>query len=261
MRVPVARPSPSPQRWVITVVDIQCFVSFVIRIGKWWRLAPVLVFISLMPNWCFWTALLEQPLEAPLDSQEIQPVNARGNQRWIYIGRTDAETEAPLLWPRLANSWLIRKDPDAEKDWRPRKESAEDEMVGWHHWLNGHEFKQTLWESEGQKSMACCIHGVAKSWTWLSDWTTATQWQIVLSISLWMHFLSMCVLWWDVCLINCQLLLGAYFLIFMSFQSSLFWICLLSDIRFANILSVISFVLFMVSAKEWKFFNFDEAKL
>ena len=171
-------------------------------------------------------------------------------------------TDTDILGPPDEKNQLIGKDSDAGKDWgQEEKWETDDEMVGWHHWLNGHEFKQTLWESEGQKSMACCIHGGAKSWTWLSDWTTATQWQIVLSISLWMYFLSMCVLWWDVCLINCQLLLGAYFLIFMSFQSSLFWICLLSDIRFANILSVISFVLFMVSAKERKFFNFDEAKL
>ena len=92
-------------------------------------------------NWCFWTVVLEKTLKSPLDSKEIQPVHPKGNQSWIFIGRTDAEAETPILWPPDAKSWLICKDPDAEKDWRQEEKGmTEDEMVGWHHRLNGHEF-------------------------------------------------------------------------------------------------------------------------
>ena len=87
----------------------------------------------------------------------IKPVNPKGNQLWIFTGRTDAESEAPILWPPDAKNWLFGKDPDAGKDWRQEEEGAtEDELVGWHHWLNGHEFEQTLGDSEGQGSLACC---------------------------------------------------------------------------------------------------------
>ena len=92
-------------------------------------------------NWCFWTVVLEKTLESPLDGKEIQPVHPKGNQSWVFIGRTDAEAETPILWPPNAKSWLICKDPDAGKDWRhEEKGMTEDEMVGWHHQLNGHEF-------------------------------------------------------------------------------------------------------------------------
>ena len=93
-------------------------------------------------NWCFWTVVLEKTLESPLDCKDIQPVYPKGNQSWIFIGRTDAEAEAPILWPPDEKSWLIRKDPDTGKDWR-REENGmtEDEMVRWHHQLNGHEFE------------------------------------------------------------------------------------------------------------------------
>ena len=91
-------------------------------------------------NWCFWTVVLEKTLENPLDSKKIQPVHPKGNQSWIFIGRTDAETETPILWPSDAENWLIWKDRDAGKDWKQKeKEMTKDEMVGWHHWLNGHE--------------------------------------------------------------------------------------------------------------------------
>ena len=94
------------------------------------------------PNWCFWTLVLEKTLESPLDSKEIQTVHPKGNQPWIFIGRTDAETEAPILWPPDVKSWLTGKDPDAGKDWgQEEKGVTEDEMVVWHHWLNGHEFE------------------------------------------------------------------------------------------------------------------------
>ena len=93
-------------------------------------------------NWCFWTVVLEKMLESPLDSKEIQPVHPKGNQSWIFIGRNDAEAETPILWPPNAKNWLIGKDPDAGKDWRwEEKGMTEDEMVSWHHRLDGHEFK------------------------------------------------------------------------------------------------------------------------
>jgi len=92
-------------------------------------------------NWCLWT--VEKTLESPLYCKEIQPVHPKGNQSWIFIGRTDAETETPTLWPPDSKNWLNGKDPDAGKDWRQEKKgTTEDEMVGWHHWLNGHEFEQ-----------------------------------------------------------------------------------------------------------------------
>ena len=95
----------------------------------------------MLKNCCFRTVLLEKTLESPLDTKEIKPVNPEGNQPWIFIGRTDAEVEAPILWPPNAKSWLIWKDPDAGKDWRwEEKGMIEDEMIGWHCWLNGHEF-------------------------------------------------------------------------------------------------------------------------
>ena len=108
-------------------------------------------------NWHFWTVVLEKTLESPLDCKEIQPVHPQGNESWIFIGRTDAEAETPILWPPDAKSWLIRKDPDSRKDWKQEeKGTTEDEMVGWHHLLDGHEFEQALGHGEGQGSLACC---------------------------------------------------------------------------------------------------------
>ena len=93
-------------------------------------------------NWCFWTVVLEKTLESPLDCKEIKPVNPKGNQPWILIGETDAEAEVPVLWPPGVKSQLIEKDPDAGKDWgQEEKGVTEDEMVGWHRWLNGQEFE------------------------------------------------------------------------------------------------------------------------
>ena len=95
-----------------------------------------------LKNWCFWTVVLEKTLESPLDSKEIQPVNPKGNQSWIFTGRTDAEAETPIFWPPDEKNWLIGKDPNARKDWRQvEKGMTEDEMVGWHHRLSGHEFE------------------------------------------------------------------------------------------------------------------------
>ena len=109
-------------------------------------------------NWYFWTAMSEKTLESPLDSKEIEPINPKGNQSWIFIGKTDAETETPVLCPPDVKSQLIRKDPDTGKDWRQEgKGMNEDKMVGWHHWLNGHEFEQAPGDGEGQESLVCCI--------------------------------------------------------------------------------------------------------
>ena len=96
-----------------------------------------------LKDWCFWIVVLEKTFESPLDCKEIHPVNPKGSQSWIFIGRTDGETETPILWPPDAKNWLLGKDPDVEKDWRQdAKGMTEDEMVvGWHHQLNGHEFE------------------------------------------------------------------------------------------------------------------------
>ena len=106
-------------------------------------------------NWCFWTVVLEKTLESPLDCKEIQAVNSKGNQSWIFLGRTDAEAEALILWPPDAKTQLIGKDPDAGKYWRWEvKGMTEGEIVGWHHWLDGLEFEQTPGASDGQRSLA-----------------------------------------------------------------------------------------------------------
>ena len=110
-----------------------------------------------LKNWCFWAVVLEKTLESLLDCKEIKLVHPKGNQSWIFIGRTDAEAETPVLWPPDAKSWLIGKDPDAEKDWgQEEKGMTEDEMAGWHHWLNGHEFVWTPGVGDGQGGLACC---------------------------------------------------------------------------------------------------------
>ena len=106
-------------------------------------------------NWWFWTVVLEKTLESPLDCKEIQPVHSEGDQPWVFIGRTDAEAETPILRPPHAKSWLIGKDPDAGKDWG-QKEKDEDEMVEWHHQLNCHEFEWTPRVGDGQEGLACC---------------------------------------------------------------------------------------------------------
>ena len=108
-------------------------------------------------NWCFWAVVLEKTLESPFDSKDIQPVHPRGNQSWIFIARTDAETETPILWPPDAKNWLIGKDPDAGKDWRhEEKGMTENDMAGWHHRLKGHESEWTLGVGDGQGGLACC---------------------------------------------------------------------------------------------------------
>ena len=127
-------------------------------------------------NGCFRIVVVEKTLESPLDSKEIKPVNPKGNKSWILIGRTDAE--APILWPSDVKSWLIRKDPDAGKDWRQEEKGmTEEEMVGWHHQFNGHDFEQAPGGGEGQGGLAYCLHEVTKSQTRLSDWQQQQQLQ------------------------------------------------------------------------------------
>ena len=110
-----------------------------------------------LKNWNFWTVVLDKTLESPLYRKEMKPVNPKGNQPWIFIGRTDAEAEAPILWPPDVKSQLLGKYPDVGKDWgQEEKRVTEDVMGGWHHWLNGHEFEQNPGNSEGQGSLAYC---------------------------------------------------------------------------------------------------------
>ena len=115
-----------------------------------------------------------EDLESPLDSKEIKSVNPKGNKPWIFTGRTDAEAEAPILWPSDAKNQLIGKDPDAGKHWGQEKGVTEDGMVGWHHWLNRHEFEQTQEDGEVQGSLACCSSWGHKELTWLSNQSITT---------------------------------------------------------------------------------------
>ena len=124
-------------------------------------------------NWCFWTVVLEKTLESLLDCKEIKPINPKGNQSQIFIGRTDAEAETPILWPPDVKNWLIGKDPDAGKDWmQEEKGTIEDETVGWHHQVDGHEFEQALGVGDGQGSLVCCSPWGCKE----SDTTEQLNW-------------------------------------------------------------------------------------
>ena len=125
-----------------------------------------------LKNWCFWTVVLEKTLESPLDCKEIQLVHPKGDQSWVFIGRTDAEAETPILWPPDAKSWLIGKDPDAGRDWgQQEKGTTKDEMTGWHHWLDGHELGWTPGVGDGQGSLACCSPLGGKE-SDMTDWLT-----------------------------------------------------------------------------------------
>ena len=120
-----------------------------VRVGLWRKLSTE----ELM----FCTVVLENSLESPLDSKEIQPVHPKGDQSWVFIGRTEAEAETPILWPLDAKNWLIWKKPDSGKDWRQEERGmTEDEIVGWHHLLNGHESEWTPGDGDGQGGLVCC---------------------------------------------------------------------------------------------------------
>ena len=125
-----------------------------------------------LKNWWFWTVVLEKTLESPLDHKEIQLVHSKVDQSWVFIGRTDAKAETPILWPPHAQSWLIGKDSDAGRDWgQEEKGMTEDEMAGWHHWLDGPESDELRELVMDREAWRAAIHGVAKSRTWLSDWS------------------------------------------------------------------------------------------
>ena len=110
----------------------------------------------VLKSWCFWTVVLEKTLESPLDCKEIQPVHPKGDQSWVFIRRADVEAETPIIWPPHVKCWLIGKDPDGGKDWRQEKGTTEDEMVGWHLRLYGHEFEWTPGIDDGQGGLVCC---------------------------------------------------------------------------------------------------------
>ena len=122
-------------------------------------------------NWCFWTVVLEKTLESPLNCKEIKPVNPKGNQSWIFIGRTGAEAEAPIIWPPVVKSQLIKKTLTLGKI-EGRRRRGQQRMRGWHHWLNGHEFEQAPGDGEGQGSLACCSAWGCKE----SDTTEQLNW-------------------------------------------------------------------------------------
>ena len=129
--------------------------------------------IDAFELWCW------RRLESPLDCKEIQPVNPKGNQSWIFIGRTDIEDETPILWPTDTKNWLIWKYTDAGKDWRQGVGMTDYEMVGWHHLLNGNEFEQDTGVGGGQGSMTCCSHRVTKGQTWPSNWANLSKWNFI----------------------------------------------------------------------------------
>ena len=112
--------------------------------------------IWALKNWCFWTVVLEKTLGSLLDCKEIQPVHPKGDQSWVFIGRTDVEVETPIPWSPDGKCWLIWKDPDSGKDWGQEKGTAEDEVVGWHHRLDGRGFGWTLGVCDGQGGLVCC---------------------------------------------------------------------------------------------------------
>ena len=135
-------------------------------------------------NWCFWTVVLEKTLESPLDSKEIKPIHPKGNQSWIFIGRTDAEAENPILWPPDSKNWLIGKDPGAGKDCKlEEKGTTENEMVGWHHCLDVYDSEQVPGVGDEQGPWRAALQGVAKSETQGLDWTELTKARLMVSLS------------------------------------------------------------------------------
>ena len=133
-------------------------------------------------NWCFWTVMLEKTLESPLHCKEIQPVHPKGNQPWIFIGRIDAEAETPVLWTPDVKNWLSGKDPNSRKDWRwEEKGTIEDEMIGWHYWLDGHDFESIPGVCDGQGDLVCCSTWSGKE-LYTTEWLTELNWPFCQSL-------------------------------------------------------------------------------
>ena len=144
----------------------------------------------VLKNSCFWTVVLEKTLESPLDCK-IKPVNPKGNQSLIFIGRTDVEAETPILWPPDVKNWLIGKDPDTGKDWRQEKGPTEDEMVGWHHQLDGYEFEQALGVGDEQGSLLCCSPWGHKE-SDMTKWLNWTELKVLNVGNLWNMYVVAC---------------------------------------------------------------------
>ena len=151
-----------------------------VRVGLWRKLSGeelMLLNCGVLLNWYSLNFSQEKTVESPLDCKEIQPVYSKGNQSWVFIGRTDTKAETPILWPPHVKSWLIGKDSDAGRDWgQEEKGMTEGEMAGWHHWLDGHEFEWTLGVGDGQGGLACCDSWGRKE----SDTTERLKWTEVL---------------------------------------------------------------------------------
>ena len=143
-------------------------------------------------NWCFWTVVLEKTLESPLDCKEIQLVHSKGDQSWVFFGRNDAKAETPVLWQLHAKSWLIGKDSGAGREWgQEEKGTTKDEMTGWHHRLDGHEFESTLGVGDGQGGLACCDSwghkelGMTELLKWLSVYLLTVYSYFICHLPLW----------------------------------------------------------------------------
>ena len=133
------------------------YLDFMLTSGHVWMWGLDCEESWVLKNWCFWTVVLEKTLESPLDYREVQPVHPKGDQSWVFIGRADAEAESPILWLPHGKSWLLGKDPDAGRDWgQEEKGTTENEMSGWHHWLDERESEWTPGAGDGQGGLACC---------------------------------------------------------------------------------------------------------
>ena len=135
----------------------------------------ILFWFCHISKWCFWSVVLDKTLESPLDCKEIQPIHPKWDQPWVFIERTDAKAETPILWPPHAKSWLTGKGSDAGRDWgQEEKGRMEDEMGGWHQGLNGHEFEWTLVFGDGPEDLACCNSWGRKE-SDMTEWLTWTE--------------------------------------------------------------------------------------
>ena len=196
-----------------------------VRVGLWRRLSA--------KNWCFWTVVLEKTLEGPLGCKEIQPVHSEGDQPWDFFGRNDAKAETPVLWPLHAKSWLIGKESDAGRDWgQKEKETTEDEMAGWHHWLNGRESGWTPGVGDGQGGLAFWDSWGRKDsdTTERLNWTELKQGEWVVCAQTLPEFplgrVFKVNIWLEGCRVNDFLLIGWWWgnrVVFQKTQSSTFW--------------------------------------